>query len=293
MAEKVPGAKAKAKRQRRGAGKRRAARTGGRAAAAGPPLPPPPSSSSSRGRGRRGAPPPPPRPRRPPPPPDRRPGPWFLAAYRGSSICIPKGSTRHNSDSGYNAQTRLVRRPRLHALHACHRRCSQKPKQVWQPERLVRQRLAAGGSVSRKASTAAASSRVRSTATQCAWFQGTPLSRAHRSTSRCPPSAAEMHMDASKGQPCWCAHCSTARLPPYAAKNIIQPSQGQPCWCAQRSTARWPLRAAELQVVASQGHPCRRSHFSSSRWPHFAAALQADAFQGPAGAPTAPRAAGR
>jgi hypothetical protein len=45
-----------------------------------------------------------------------------------------------------------------------------------------------------------------------------PAATAHLSTSRCPPSAAEVQVSASQGHPVARAHCSTGKQPPTAAK---------------------------------------------------------------------------
>ena len=48
-------------------------------------------------------------------------------------------------------------------------------------------------------------------------FHGQPFARAHCSNSRCPPSAALVHVFASHGQPFARDHCITSRCPPNAA----------------------------------------------------------------------------
>ena len=80
-----------------------------------------------------------------------------------------------------------------------------------------------------------------------------------------------MHCSLFHRQPCWRAHCSTARWPPRAAELHVPLPQVQPCCRANCSTSRWPPRAAELHVPLPQSQPCWRAHCSAARWPPAAA----------------------
>ena len=56
---------------------------------------------------------------------------------------------------------------------------------------------------------------------------GQPCSRAHFSTSTCPPRAAETHVCSSHGQCRSHAHCNASRCPPAAADSQVAAFQGQ------------------------------------------------------------------
>ena len=75
-----------------------------------------------------------------------------------------------------------------------------------------------------------------------------PLTRAHFRTSRCPPSAALLHVDASHGQSCLRAYFKTLRCPCAAAAEEVFSSQGMPILRNHLSASRFPSAAAFAHV---------------------------------------------
>jgi hypothetical protein len=87
---------------------------------------------------------------------------------------------------------------------------------------------------------------------------GQPFKRAHWSTSRCPFSAAYLHVSSSQGQPF-----------SLVANSNCSVSLNR--WKAHFNTSKCPLYAAFEHVHSSHGQPFKRAHFTTSRCPFFAA----------------------
>ena len=118
---------------------------------------------------------------------------------------------------------------------------------------------------------------------------GAPWARAHCSSSRWPPSAANAQVYPSHGAGgFWArAHCSSSRWPPSAAAlQVIEFHGAGGVWArAHCSSSRWPPSAANAQVSSSHGAGgfCARAHCSSSRWPTSTAPLQVSSSHGAGG----------
>jgi hypothetical protein len=93
-------------------------------------------------------------------------------------------------------------------------------------------------------------------ATYCL-VKGPPCSRAHCSTTKCPPCAAHSHTYLH-GQPCARAHSNTARCPLSAALWHVKSPHGQSCSRAHRRTSRCQPSAAIAQSTHST-----RSYFAA------------------------------
>ena len=103
-------------------------------------------------------------------------------------------------------------------------------------------------------------------------FHSVLFARNHCSTSKCPPSAANVHVHPSHGQPFARNHLSISRSPSDAAAALVSPSHGQPCARNHRSTSKCPPTAAAAHVLSSHGQPISRNSFNFSSFPLLAAA---------------------
>ena len=79
------------------------------------------------------------------------------------------------------------------------------------------------------------------------YHSGQPFSRAHCRTSKCPPSAALVHVLLSHGQPFARTHCSISRCPPNTAPEHVPSSHGQPFSRNAFNSSSCPLNAATAQ----------------------------------------------
>ena len=78
----------------------------------------------------------------------------------------------------------------------------------------------------------------------------------------------------SHGQPFARAHCSTSRWPPLAAQAQVHSSHGAPFARAHCSTSRWPPPRHRRKSTRPTERPFARAHCSTSRWPPSAAACK-------------------
>ena len=102
--------------------------------------------------------------------------------------------------------------------------------------------------------------------------QGQPFACAHCSTSRCPPSAANLHVCSSHGQPSLRAHCSISRCPPSAACVHVPESHGQPFSRNTFNSSRCsPLAAARQRTSRRDRLPPRCMRCTALKHPSFTA----------------------
>ena len=99
---------------------------------------------------------------------------------------------------------------------------------------------------------------------------GHPLALAHRSTSRCPPSAALAHVSSSQGHPLSRAQSRTSTWPPKAAKaQMTSHGKAHPLSTAHRSRrdGRPPRRrrARQFKDTRARGEDARRGGFRRRR----------------------------